>query len=399
MPKLRWVLCCLCLLQMTSVAISATEPPTPAPVAPTPGAPPAPTPPPATPPTPPAAADPAAAQSDAITKLQKLIEDAAKNTDKNETDCDMGIETCVPAVISLSGDQESTITLKNLPAGTYKIIATGSENFVDPVFDNDVMNIKDGEVPPKIVLVSLHLRKLFKTTYGATFGGTAEAMRRLRPEKANPSGPARNGLSLLVHGSLNDVKIEIFARPQGKDGPVVTKAVPVRVEYTKWEIDGGGFYAFSRLVDEQLVTEPVAATAATSPASARADTTGEQQVKVLRRDRSNRFRSDTGVSFNFYPANYPWVGFTFGIASNGDRSPSYFLGFGPRLLSLGRRAAVAATLGMELVQIQTFPGVSSDQVLPANSPLLAGKIEYEKTPYFSIHLGFSVGGPNKGVNP
>lgn len=161
------------------------------------------------------------------------------------------------------------------------------------------------------------------------------------------------------------------------------------MEYARWEIDGGGFYAFSLASDVTLTTQ--AATMTASSAGTPAQTT------VVRVQSGKRIRNDTGVSFNFYPANYPEFGFTFGISASTERSPSLYLGTGVRLLSVGRRAVLSGMAGVAVIQTRRFPGVTEGQSYPSDSPLLTGVLGYRTSPFVSIHLGFSVGGGSNGT--
>ncbi|HEY0782435.1 MAG TPA: hypothetical protein VGE98_08275, partial [Thermoanaerobaculia bacterium] len=209
---------------------------------------------------------------------------------------------------------------------------------------------------------------------------------KTRVERGNP-GLTEAGLTLIVRGGVNRITVEAVPCDTSPDIP--NKHVDVTVKYAKWEVDGGGFYAFSRSSDEVLVTQ---ATPQPTPTRTPKDATSGAQTMVLRRQSSQRLRSDTGVSFNFYPGNYPLIGFMFGIAANNGRSPSYYLGTGIRLLSIGHRAVASIMGGINIVQLKSFRGIAEGQSYSSSDPLLNGSVDYKTSPFLSVHLGFSIGG-------
>jgi hypothetical protein len=333
---------------------------------------------------PPAAPQPAAAHAPSPTEaddLRKLIESAKNSSRKNQADCDLASEVCTSNVLSLAGDASSSVTISHIPAGTCKIVATAYSVSVLGELGTDTLDTS--QELPRTVAVSIHLDKWLFTSYGSVVKVSGRRARSIfRPVGDDKQPLKREGLALLVPSSTQDVKIEAWPCAGGGRQRSALAVVKMKIEYARWEIDGGGFYAFSHTTDETLTTLQMPATP-TIPA----------QTLVLRRQSGNRDRTDTGVSLNFYPANYPFLGFMFGISASNDHAPSYFLGAGLRLLSIGRRAVVSSMAGFAIIQTKRFSGIVEGQFYSPDSPLLAGSTNYRSSGFLSIHLGLAVGGP------
>jgi hypothetical protein len=307
--------------------------------------------------------------------------------------CDIANGLCTPDSVGLNGDTRTSIVLRGL-SSFCGVRATANETFAEPDLNDDRLEASrlGLKTLPDQVLLELHLNTVFVPSYGGFSKGRGHrnAMARLRPKDV-----VRNSLSLLVHHSVRSVIVTATScEKKPEDPPARTATVELPVSVSKWEIEGGGFYAFSRGSDEGLISETVAADSGEGEEDATEDVT----VRILRKSAGDDYRSDTGVGVNFYPANYPFLGFSFGIADNGDRSPTYFLGSGFRLLSLGHRAVVSMTAGGALVRLKSFPGVETGDELAADSRLLDGEVTSKVRPFVSIHLGFSIGGgPKNGA--
>ncbi|MEO8380759.1 MAG: hypothetical protein ABI779_13935 [Acidobacteriota bacterium] len=193
---------------------------------------------------------------------------------------------------------------------------------------------------------------------------------------------------LMLRGKSELVTVEIV-----QAGGRRTFQIPIR--YQRFWLDAGGFFAFSRHMDEDLIKEPAE--------------TGKVKVTQVRENKD--VNPSTGIVVNIHPGNYPYYAWQFGIAAQQNRLPSYYLGVGLRAREIGKHSLATVAVGLAAVQSNRFNGLHLDTqaddsrsiVLPSDSPLLTPSPKYTIEPYISISLGFSFGGvsdrPDTVVSP
>lgn len=315
---------------------------------------------------------------------------------------------CEPAAaVYISAEEVSTIVLQNLPPGVTRVTATlarGKRGVEDETQDGsrsiDELVFESGK-SPSVVAIDLYKYRRYNSSFSTKWtvpesGISAEVSKvRARTKKTTDRPPGelpatvdwRDRASLIAR-SQDSVVLVSLQNEQGQ-----TMALPpIELVYQRWWIDLGGFYAFRQLSDEEIVTAPLPAVEGQP-----------SRVQVLRISDGHDWESDTGVMTTFFPSNYPMIGASFGIAENGGRALSYYLGGALRLR--GKRGAAAATIaiGVAMAPVRRFPGVTprsgelqgpvpegANYVFDASSPLLSGEIKNELRPFAAITLGFAL---------
>jgi hypothetical protein len=220
--------------------------------------------------------------------------------------------------------------------------------------------------------------------------------------------PILQRLVLLLSGKRPAVEIEIFyfdgtkkegdSSDQAQNQAVSSESqqpvlkvlsLSLDVVYQPWWVEVGGFYAFFKAKDQEIVTEAI------DPEM----DGGLRRVKVVSITSEDEIGSATGVHATFFRGSYPGSGITFGLSNNPDRPPSYFLGPSLRWLSRGRLSVATFTLGLAAIPIRTFPDVDENgPTVPENDLRLRGIVNYQHELFFAINVGFSFGpGPRQAA--
>lgn len=276
---------------------------------------------------------------------------------------------------------------------------------------------------PQVLAVDLYRLRNFKPSFSdqwfVSSGEREDAVRALRAADSNSRSPASSPqrpektAALHAGGPLaeenhqrepepprTNERASLITRSQDT-GVIITLTFddgrelslpPIDIVYQRWWIDIGGFYAFRDLSDSEIVTAPLTET-----------TGGPARVQVLRVTGRRDWESETGVMTTFFPANYPWLGLSFGIADNSGRSLSYYLG--PSIRLMGRRGGAVATFatGISLAPVRRYPGVNvksgdlaakptgtENYLYESTSPLLQGEIRNETSFFVAVTLGFAL---------
>lgn len=325
---------------------------------------------------------------------------------QNHTECSFETGLCNPANISVNGDTKSLVALSRVPAEACLVTVTANESFLGKNADLgfDCLARPFGET----VDVSLHLKTMLFPSFGGVKGNSTSAHARLRPqsmtekpqsmtERCDPRAapyapwPPRDGMSVLLHSSMRSVIVTAYGLNEAKTAcNQALKSARVKIDYPRWEVGAGAFYAFSYLGDETLVQQK-----AEQPADAAAG--AKDHFTIVRRDKQS-LQTATGISFNVYPANYPSLGLMFGYTDRGDQSPTYYLGGGLRLRSLGRHAVISFMGGCATGQVKTFPGIAKGDVIDEGDIRLEGRSTYQIKPFLSVHIGFAFGATRSGAS-
>ncbi|MGZ5441496.1 MAG: hypothetical protein ACXW5U_07410 [Thermoanaerobaculia bacterium] len=331
--------------------------------------------------------------------------------------CSYASEKCATDELFVNADQDSALYITDVPAGRPVMIrATADEYFPCRALRYNVARYSSST---SVVVVSMHMKRnplgLFSNRmsaveveaashYGLDFcpgtdrlfqkksllanekpigvftgdvrsrhGLTTDAQRLedVADPRLEVMQPPLNTLPLFVRGKSELVKVDIDFGDERK-----TFIVPVR--YQRFWLDAGGFFVFSRHVDEELEFE---------------EFTSEDTTRTVKRILKNTSTEPvTGIVVNVHPGNFPSLAFQFGIAANQDRLPSYYLGIGARARSIGKRGLATVGVGLAMQQEDRFPNVKAGEKFPADASRLVASRKYGFNPYLSIALGFSFGG-------
>jgi hypothetical protein len=279
---------------------------------------------------------------------------------------------CENASLYISGDGVSVIHLTGLPDQNGTLSVTLGEDFPRETGGVSTLSLRKGSVPETVV-IAVHKTRWFSKTYDRK--RDAPSAKELEAQTTG-STPL---LRIVSRGESNRAAINITS---GRS----RKSFVIPVVWQVWWVDTGGFYAYSFARDTELVSESVTRD-------------GQAYDRILQRRPSERMNASTGIVMNVHPGNYPEIAFQFGVANNGQRLPSYYVGAGVRLREVGRRALLTLACGLTAVQVKQYPGVSANSEYPSDSPLLTGKEAYTLRPYVSLSLGFSFGASSKPSQP
>jgi hypothetical protein len=345
---------------------------------------------------------------DLFRQARELIQEASAKPTPTKIKCSWATTSCSTTDLYVNGDAISIVQISDLPrTRSGHVAVTAGETSKDPTLS---VNEKDFNPLPTDISVAIHLSRGVFPTFGLF--GSRRAMRdaytvgRLERrldliaaarKKANETMADSRSLqadqiaalekadlekalnaqedfvSLVVSGQSPLLLIRVDA-----DGKRVT--FPVVLVYQRWYFDTGGFFAFMKARDEELVTE-------NAP---------DNQVKVLQRRRVGNAGTATGISFNVHPGNYPEMGLQFGLVHNNDRAPSYFLGATGRLRSIGRTALMSFSAGYAESQVKTFPGVAVNGIYPSDHALIRGQTRYTARPYLAVGVGINLSSLSQG---
>jgi hypothetical protein len=353
-------------------------------------------------------------------QARQLIEEANAKPTPTKIKCSWKTETCSATDLYVNGDAISIVQISDLPTSRSDpkrkghVAVTAGESFQDPRLS---VNEKELSPLPSDISVAIHVNRSFFPTFGSSsrhFLGTADAMRdaytvqRLQ-NRLDAAAAARKSINtaLAAATTLETAKavaakkadLELITSLEAQEdflslvtagqSPLLLVRVDVGTEhktfavglvYQRWYFDTGGFFAFMKGRDDELVTESAA----------------DNHLKVLQRRRVGNAGTATGISFNVHPGNYPEVGMQFGLVHNNDRAPSYFLGITGRLRSIGRTALMSFAVGYAESQVKTFPGVAENETYPVDHPLLRGQNRYTARPYLAIGVSINLSGVSQG---
>lgn len=171
---------------------------------------------------------------------------------------------------------------------------------------------------------------------------------------------------------------ELIVQLTSDNKPPVT--IRVELRYQRWFVDMGGFLVFNTVVDQELITHSV-----------------DNKLFVDKKREKDSFTPATGAVLNLHPSSFPTLGFQFGLATNNNRQPSYFLGVAYRLRDLGPRALLTVAGGIAAVPTLRFPDVKVGDSRPSDDASLKGSTAYRFGPYLSLSFGFAFGDDSPAV--
>jgi hypothetical protein len=295
------------------------------------------------------------------------------------------------AALAVSGNYVAAIHVAGLPAATsnkknrVQVVAADASNFFaqaigatavstepcpstdKPTNKNlscDDMEFQTGES----ALVEVHRDRWFGPSYGGWRSNAANASKVLRRDN-------RRDLSLVVS---SNVKAILLMVTNGAE----TRSALIPVVYQLWAFETGGFYGFSNLADQTIVTHTGT------------DTTHPVHVDHVRS--GGQTSQESGIFVSMAPRNYPFLGIGFGIATNSDRSQSFFLGPSVRLIGFGDHGLASFSVAIADRQVRVFRGIEGKD-FAADSASLKGELVSKLGYALLINLGFKFGGTSNGT--
>lgn len=355
-----------------------------------------------------------------------------------KTTCSLETGTCDPPAVYIPGNDRATIEVHDVPRTAIAVVTDAGERWREaPSLNKSIVFLRRAEAEiaaPSVVGVDIFRRRKLAPSHGGiaafTSGKVENSLRGMRPtsgkkgndsecdrfrlaveqllrsgaeppelaapsiaeackEKSPGSSVAWPRGSLPVRNSAGTAIVTVYW--ETATGDIDSYSFSVDLVFQRWWVDIGGFYAFTQLRDQELVTEavPVAPAAPGAPAP-------QPMTRVLRMREGDEWESMTGIMSTFFPANYPSFGISFGLADQSDRSQTYLLGLSGRLLGKRSSAVATFTVGCAAVPVRRFPGVTISDTpgmpttLRTDSPLLEGEVNYEIEPFIGITLGFAL---------
>ncbi len=285
-----------------------------------------------------------------VKELEKEIKQANASGKEPDTSvaCTLNDQVCSPATLYVNGYVVSTIDLTKLPVGKPLTVRISSG---EPT--------KDGTVP------------FVEKSYTSAPDVVTVAVTRQRRSRYTPAKPATDNnptINFVTFGRSPAIKIQL------SNDEIKTVTIRVQVVYQPWFVDTGGFMVFSTLADQELVTQA----------------SGDKTL-VLKKRRKDRMTPATGAVLNLHPANIPTLALQFGLATNNNRQPSYFLGAGWRLREIGAKALLTTAVGLAAVPALRFRDIKVGDSRPSDDQALKGTTAYSFGPYVSLSFGFSFG--------
>jgi len=297
---------------------------------------------------------------------------AQQDTSRAHLDCNAGL--------LIGGDYIAAIQIVGLPSPGDTLVQVVAADVmssfekssnIEPcpewVPNNTGNNLSCDEMGTKndAIFVAVHKDRLIRPSYGGNFANALRAKAVLRRG-------GRRQLSLVVSSNVQVILVTVKAGSE-----IRSAAIPVA--YQRWTFESGGFYGFSNLTDEELVTK--------------SGTKG--MVLVQSKNRSGRPSQETGVFVNMVPRNYPALGIGFGLTANSDRAQSVYLGPSIRLVTFGEHGLASLCVALADRQVKVFPGVVG-QEFAADSANLKGHFVTKLGYAVLINLGFKFGASSTG---
>jgi hypothetical protein len=333
---------------------------------------------------------PAAPTTSDDSRLRRLLDLTEKQVHANIKKCTFA-DGCTNEPIVVNSDRQAAVYITGIPKKAATVRVTAGEDFRCQVLEG---HERFYDSMPDVLMVPLTLKAYLQNTfwfkkrepvtdgldfYGIPYDpdGLSDACLGLRspPEKLAKRQLPTVPLLLKGESDLVDVSIDF------EDGTRRSFQIPLR--YQLFWLDAGGFFAFARQEEEEVLREAAA----------------DGQVKVAGIRKHRDIEPATGIVVNIHPGNYPHFAVQFGIAANQGRAPNYYLGLGARLREIGKRGIATFAAGIAAVESTRFPGLTpSETPIAADSPLLVARTQYGLQPYFSISLGFSFGGVSERPN-
>lgn len=323
-------------------------------------------------------------QQPSVKELQGRVDTLSQIAGKvptTEITCSVTDLKCTPAEIYISAASVSKITITTGVTALHQKLTV--QVSAGEIRDKPVGRIcvtktfkgapdaPDAPGAPDKVVISIHKARSMSPTYANV--PIAELLGSARNEGEGCSeqfGDDQN-INFLTRGESPSLTILIRTSTEVK-----TIAVPIK--YQRWFVDTGGILIFSTLNDQELIKKT--------------DSGGKTTVTGTRKH--DRLTPETGAVLDFYPANYPQWAFQFGLVSNGDRQPSYFIGTGYRVRELGAKALATVSAGLIARQTLRFPDLVTSPTQPVSNgddPAQKGISTYRLGVYFALSFGFKFG--------
>jgi len=281
--------------------------------------------------------------------------------------------------LTVTGDDSSIILLHGIPAAastatitirTAQFLGDKSVHGRAANYQTGVWEFQNVPIPTGEVQIDVYKTRLLFPAY--------PTKNRLAPIGISlPREPASGETPWIVLKSAHMLSITVA--PNNGTTPVTFH---VELQFQRWHVDTGGFYAFSWARDQEIVTQAVTQT----------DAKATPQSKVIALRAGDKTGPVTGVTFFFHPSNYPDYGFEFGMATNGTKPNSWFIGTGGRLRTFGDHTLLTIAAGVAHISVKQFPGLKEGDTYDTSDARLSGRQHYVNKPYVSLGLGVSFGG-------
>ena len=304
-------------------------------------------------------------------RIDKLSQIAGK-VPTTEITCGVTDLKCTPTEIYIGAASVSKITITTgVTAPNHQLTVEVSAGEISR--DKSVGRIcatKTFRSAPDKVVISIHKARSMSPTYASL--SISELL-----------GSAKNGGGGCSEQFGDDQNISFLTRGESPSLQILlrteteVKTIEVPIKYQRWFVDTGGILIFSSLNDQELIKK-----------------TDSGKTTVTGTRKHDKLTPETGAVLDFYPANYPQWAFQFGLVSNGDRQPSYFIGTGYRLRELGAKALATVSAGLIARQTLRFPDLVTSPTPPASNgddPAQKGVSTYRLGGYIAVSFGFKFG--------
>ena len=323
-------------------------------------------------------------QQPSVTELQNRVDKLSQIAGKvptTEITCSVTDLKCTPAEIYISAASVSKITITTgitAPHQKLTVQVNAGEIRDTPVgricVTKTFKGAPDDSGAPDKVVISIHKARSMSPTYAnlpiAELLGTPKTGEKGEKRCSEQYGDDQN-INFLTRGESPSLQILIRTDTE-------VKTIEVPIKYQRWFVDTGGILVFSTLNDQELIKKT--------------DSGGKTTVTGTRKH--DKLTPETGAVLDFYPANYPQWACQFGIVSNGDRQPSYFIGTGYRVRELGSKALATVSAGLIARQTLRFPDLVTSPTPPASNgddPAQKGVSTYRLGGYIAFSFGFKFG--------
>ncbi len=303
-------------------------------------------------------------------RVEKLSQIAGK-VPTTEITCGVTDLKCTPDEIYISAASVSKITITTgVSAPNHQLTVQVSAGEISR--DRSVGRIcvtKVFKSAPDKVVISIHKARAMGPTYAGLSITELLGSAKTGGEGCSEQFGDDQSINFLTRGESPSLQVLLRT-----DTDVKTIEVPIK--YQRWFVDTGGILIFSTLNDQELIKK-----------------TDGGKTTVTGTRKHDKLTPETGAVLDFYPANYPQWAFQFGLVSNGDRQPSYFIGSGFRLRELGSKALATVSAGLIARQTLRFPDLVTSPAPPSNGddPAQKGISTYRLGGYFALSFGFKFG--------
>lgn len=313
-------------------------------------------------------------QQPSVKELQNRVDKLSQIAGKvptTEIACAVTDLKCTPAEIYISAASVSRITITTgvtAPNHLLTVQVNAGEISTDKSVGPICVTKTFKSAPDKIV-ISIHKARAMAPTYAGLSISKLLGSENTKGEGCREQFGDDQNINFLTRGESPSLQIYLKT-----DTEVKTIEVPIR--YQRWFVDTGGILIFSTLNDQELIKK-----------------TDGGKTTVTGTRKHDKLTPETGAVLDFYPANYPQWAFQFGLVSNGDRQPSYFIGSGYRLRELGSRALATVSAGFIARQTLRFPDLVTSPPPASNGddPAQKGISTYRLGGYIALSFGFKFG--------